>query len=276
LPHYGHILAGFIKDTIGRFQTQNGYYVPRKADNKLTYTNESINLIPFITSGNITSYTLTGTLPSGVTFNTTTGTISGRSLSSSTVTLTIAANNYTVASDPVSLTLAFNETNPMIYIGNSNTTSTNSNTSYPAPYGNYYYGAKHQILILASEIIANGGSSGKTINSILFDVANNNSCPTLNNFKIKVANVTFNSITSTTFTTNLTTILGPVSYTPITGINTHTINNGFVWDGNNLLVEVVFNNTSFRQNASHKNTITSFNSCLYYYEDSSNIILKFN
>ena len=31
LPHYGHILAGFIKDTIGRFQTQNGYYVPRNA-----------------------------------------------------------------------------------------------------------------------------------------------------------------------------------------------------------------------------------------------------
>jgi len=31
LPHYGHILAGFIKDTIGRFQTQNGFYVPRIA-----------------------------------------------------------------------------------------------------------------------------------------------------------------------------------------------------------------------------------------------------
>lgn len=31
LPHYGHILAGFIKDTIGRFQTQNGFHVPRNA-----------------------------------------------------------------------------------------------------------------------------------------------------------------------------------------------------------------------------------------------------
>jgi isoleucyl-tRNA synthetase len=30
LPHYGHILAGNIKDTIGRFQTQNGKHVPRK------------------------------------------------------------------------------------------------------------------------------------------------------------------------------------------------------------------------------------------------------
>ena len=29
LPHYGHILAGSIKDTIGRYQTQNGKHVPR-------------------------------------------------------------------------------------------------------------------------------------------------------------------------------------------------------------------------------------------------------
>ena len=31
LPHYGHILAGYIKDTIGRWATINGYYVPRRA-----------------------------------------------------------------------------------------------------------------------------------------------------------------------------------------------------------------------------------------------------
>ena len=29
-PHYGHLLAGAIKDTICRFQTLNGRYVPRK------------------------------------------------------------------------------------------------------------------------------------------------------------------------------------------------------------------------------------------------------
>jgi isoleucyl-tRNA synthetase len=31
LPHYGHILAGLIKDTIGRWATIKGYYVPRRA-----------------------------------------------------------------------------------------------------------------------------------------------------------------------------------------------------------------------------------------------------
>ena len=30
-PHYGHILAGYIKDTIGRYQTIKGKYVPRRA-----------------------------------------------------------------------------------------------------------------------------------------------------------------------------------------------------------------------------------------------------
>jgi isoleucyl-tRNA synthetase len=28
-PHYGHILAATIKDTVCRFQTINGHYVPR-------------------------------------------------------------------------------------------------------------------------------------------------------------------------------------------------------------------------------------------------------
>ena len=31
LPHYGHILAGYIKDTISRWATINGYCVPRQA-----------------------------------------------------------------------------------------------------------------------------------------------------------------------------------------------------------------------------------------------------
>lgn len=31
LPHYGHILAGYIKDTISRWATINGYHVPRRA-----------------------------------------------------------------------------------------------------------------------------------------------------------------------------------------------------------------------------------------------------
>lgn len=49
-------------------------------------------------------------------------------------------------------------------------TTTNSNTDYPAPYGNWYWGARHQILIRATELQAAGLSAGP-INSLAFQVA---------------------------------------------------------------------------------------------------------
>ena len=50
---------------------------------------------------------------------------------------------------------------------------TNGNTEYPAPYGNWYWGARHQFLILASEMQAAGLSAGP-INSLSFQVAGTN------------------------------------------------------------------------------------------------------
>jgi hypothetical protein len=49
----------------------------------------------------------------------------------------------------------------------------NGNTEYPAPFGNWYWGARHQILIRASELSASGLSTGM-INSIGFEVAATN------------------------------------------------------------------------------------------------------
>ncbi len=45
----------------------------------------------------------------------------------------------------------------------------NCNTCYPAPYGNWYWGARHQMLIRASELIGSGLSAG-LINSLAFDI----------------------------------------------------------------------------------------------------------
>ncbi len=45
----------------------------------------------------------------------------------------------------------------------------NANTDYPAPYGNYYWGARHQILFRASELTAAGLSAGP-FNNLSFDV----------------------------------------------------------------------------------------------------------
>ena len=49
----------------------------------------------------------------------------------------------------------------------------NSNTDYPAPYGNWYWSARHQILVHGSELIAAGLTAGP-INSIGFEVVSTN------------------------------------------------------------------------------------------------------
>lgn len=49
----------------------------------------------------------------------------------------------------------------------------NSTTDYPAPYGNWYWSSRHQILILAEELLAAGVIPGE-INSIAFQVLSTN------------------------------------------------------------------------------------------------------
>jgi hypothetical protein len=50
-----------------------------------------------------------------------------------------------------------------------NGTEQNGNTDYPAPYGNWYWGARHQILVRADELQAAGLTAGP-IQNIAFDV----------------------------------------------------------------------------------------------------------
>ncbi len=55
-----------------------------------------------------------------------------------------------------------------VAIGNG--TIQNCNTCYPAPYGNWYWGARHQMLILAAEMTAAGLTAGN-INNLAFNIA---------------------------------------------------------------------------------------------------------
>ena len=65
----------------------------------------------------------------------------------------------------ISLISTINATNITIGTG----ALLNTPTTYPAPYGNWYWGAKHQFLIQASELTAAGMSAGN-INSLSFNV----------------------------------------------------------------------------------------------------------
>ena len=131
-----------------------------------------------------------------------------------------------------------------IYIGSG--TTSNGGTEYPAPYGNWYWGAKHQIIVLASELTAAGMSAGD-IYGLGFDVEATNGTQ-LDGFTIKIG-----TTTSTEFqwgsqfqTTGLTTVFGPSNYTEINGLNMHSFSSPFNWDGtSNLIIDVCFNNANF-------------------------------
>ena len=70
----------------------------------------------------------------------------------------------------------------------------NCNTCYPAPYGNWYWGSRHQMLILASELSAAGLSAGN-ITSLAFDVASTAQV-TYDYIDINIKLVSYNQLSS--------------------------------------------------------------------------------
>jgi PKD repeat protein len=147
-------------------------------------------------------------------------------------------------------------------------TQLNTGNSYPAPYGNWYFGAKHQFLITAAELTAAGMSAGN-INNLSFMVGQAANEP-LQDFTVAIKNTSTSSLTA--FETGLTTVLNPQTYTDVSGINTHTFLSPFYWNGSsNLLIETCFNNTMWSQNAGTYYSTTSFNSTIYYRADQTGI-----
>ena len=155
-----------------------------------------------------------------------------------------------------------------VVIGSFSTT--NSPTTYPTPYGNWYWGAKHQFLIRASEL-TNAGMSAGNINSMAFSVVTPQGTP-LQFFTISMGLTTQNSLTNGFIPTGLTVVSSASSYTEIAGWNTHYFSSPFYWDGtSNIVIETCFNNSSFSQNAVVDLTNTSFDATVYYYADNSNV-----
>jgi hypothetical protein len=141
-------------------------------------------------------------------------------------------------------------------------TTFNTGTQYPAPYGNRYMGAKHQILIRASELSEMDIINGSMTSLSYYVQALNGSGP-LTNFTIKMKPTTATQITAFE-TTNWTQVYTTASYQPVLGWNRHTFTTPFVWDGtSNLLIETCFDNTTTTYNASMTYTQTTFNSVAY-------------
>lgn len=172
----------------------------------------------------------------------------------------ILPNDSVCSSVPVQL----NSTYSFKQIGNG--TVTNSFFQYPAPYGNYRGGAKHQFLVTASELIAAGITAGN-ISSLRLDATNLNSTDPLMGFQIAMKTTTVAALTQ--FETGLTSCFTAASYTPSLGFNTHTFSTPFNWNGiDNVIVETCFNNTNTSSNnVSFNSTVLPFSASVWYSAD---------
>lgn len=101
-------------------------------------------------------------------------------------------------------------------------------------------------LYRAADLAAAGVDPGK-ITSIGFTTF---ACPAginFNNFQIRMCCVSDLDITIPTLNTALTTlqiVKFPATYSPVLGLNTHTLDLPYVWDGtNSLIVEICFDNS---------------------------------
>ncbi|MCH8329914.1 MAG: hypothetical protein IH946_00795, partial [Bacteroidetes bacterium] len=152
----------------------------------------------------------------------------------------------------------FSQTIVQIGFGNLQNTA----NTYPAPYGNWFNGARHQILIRAQELLNAGGYAGD-IETIAFDVATAVGTP-LADFRIRMKHTTATQVANSFDNFGLTTIYGPTTFTETTGWNTHTLTTPFNWDGtSNVLIDICFQNGNGSLNAITHFSTTSFTSTVY-------------
>lgn len=132
----------------------------------------------------------------------------------------------------------------------------NSPTDYPAPYGNWAQGARHQLLIRASELQAAGMQAG-TIQALAFQVIGPAGAP-LEDFTIRLGTTEQPSLLPA-WVDGLAVVYGPTTYIDIDGWNTHPFDTPFVWDGSsNLVVETCFRSPTTTVNAQLLQCATPF------------------
>ena len=136
----------------------------------------------------------------------------------------------------------------------------NAYNEYPAPYGNWQRGARHQMLILASELQGAGMTAGE-INSVAFDIAQQASNQ-LEGFTVSIGATTATQMTAAWIPGN-TPLYGPLNYVDQFGWNVHPFSSAFAWDGtSNIVIETCFYNSQSNFNPQFNQTTTSFASTL--------------
>ncbi len=149
-------------------------------------------------------------------------------------------------------------------------TTQNSSTSYPTPYGNWYWGNKEQYLVRASELFAAGLQSGD-IDGLAFNVISPNGVG-MQNFTIQMGHTTQTEMTGNFISTGLTTVYTTPVYADVAGWNDHPFQTPFQWDGtSNIVIDVCFNNSSYTANAVVSLAQPGFNATVQTHGDVSGI-----
>ena len=149
----------------------------------------------------------------------------------------------------------------------------NGTTSWPSPYGNWYWGAKQQFLFTAAELTALNLLPG-TISSVAFDVTAQSNAAGFTNYTVSMANTSVTALT-TTFETGLTQVYFNAYLQP-SGLgyanNTLVFQTPFVWDGtSNVVIEICFNNTNYTNNALARYTNSFAGASHYRYADANGV-----
>lgn len=131
-------------------------------------------------------------------------------------------------------------------------TSSNGTMDYPAPYGQYYTGARQVFIYRKQELIDSGWTTPRQISQLGFNVTSLNATNPYLGFTIKMK---FSPIsTLSAFPTGMTTVYTATSEMPVLGWNMKTLTVPMTWDTTmgNIIVEVCFSNgvSNYTENAS--------------------------
>jgi hypothetical protein len=147
-------------------------------------------------------------------------------------------------------------------------TVVNTTTGYPAPYGNFYWGSRHQFLITAAEFTAAGAVPGSIV-SLGLDVVSYTGQP-LATFDIWMGHTTQTAMVN--WETGLSWVYSTTNYIPTPGWNTHTFCSPFIWNGvSNVVVQTCHQNLSYTTNAIFNQTAGTVNLCKYYRADAGGV-----
>ncbi len=168
--------------------------------------------------------------------NTSVATVVNFNPAPSAVTITPSSVSMCANDNPVLLTANGGTVGSTVApVANSGTVALDGN-----PYRTFWDGERLQFIYFASELTAAGLTANSQITALAFDVAIVGD-PILS-FTIKMGHTALSAFANTTFVAGNTTVFTSAgTFTPVSGVNTHTFNTPFTWNGtDNIIIETCF------------------------------------